>query len=176
MEPNRVTFKGYRVTLNRKAIMEFIDSLIQKVSGKKVLDVGAGTWEYPRKQFKPVCKYITSDVFQDPLIDIVSGVENLKELYSEEFDVLTCFDVLEHVKNPFKATQSLFSILKPGGFLALTVPFNFWIHANGEKGFYDYWRFTEHGLRLLLEDFSKIDIQPLGDKKAPLCYKVIAEK
>lgn len=41
---------------------------------------------------------------------------------SERFDVVTCFDVLEHLEDPEEAMRHIFDILRPGGALAVTVP------------------------------------------------------
>ncbi len=41
-----------------------------------------------------------------------------------EFDVITCISVLEHIQEHDQAVQSMFSLLKPGGHLILTFPYN----------------------------------------------------
>lgn len=41
----------------------------------------------------------------------------------EGFDVITCFDVLEHVPNPPEMVRTLASWLRPGGLLYISAPF-----------------------------------------------------
>lgn len=41
---------------------------------------------------------------------------------------------------------------------------------------HDYWRFTEHALRMLLADFSEVRIDCSGPRKAPVFYFATAIK
>lgn len=48
---------------------------------------------------------------------------NLGELPEDEaYDVVTCFDVVEHCAELARVWQNLWNLLKPGGILALTIP------------------------------------------------------
>jgi 2-polyprenyl-3-methyl-5-hydroxy-6-metoxy-1,4-benzoquinol methylase len=44
-------------------------------------------------------------------------------LYSR-FNMITCISVLEHITEPEKAFQSMIELLRPGGHLVLTMPYN----------------------------------------------------
>jgi 2-polyprenyl-3-methyl-5-hydroxy-6-metoxy-1,4-benzoquinol methylase len=47
------------------------------------------------------------------------------------YDLVTCISVLEHIREYDKAMRSMFSLLKPGGYLILTFPYNeFRYHGN----------------------------------------------
>ncbi len=46
-------------------------------------------------------------------------------LERERYDVITCFDVLEHVPNPLAALRSIRDALRPGGILFLYAPFGY---------------------------------------------------
>lgn len=70
------------------------------------------------------------------------------------FDLVLCLNVLEHVRNPFIVAQQLTRVLKPSGYLFVTVPFIYPAHPALDKGFDDYWRFTGAGLKEL---FSVLD-------------------
>lgn len=61
-------------------------------------------------------------------------------------DVAFCIEVLEHTKNPDIVIENIWRNMKDGATLYLSVPFLFPIHHTE-----DYWRFTDHGIRLLLE-------------------------
>lgn len=94
---------------------------------------------------------------------------------NERFDHVVCTEVLEHVLAPHQAVDELYRILKPGGLLLLSTPFNFRIHGPLP----DCWRFTEHGLRALLQRFSRCDVRPLETPDRPLMpihYTTIAVK
>jgi SAM-dependent methyltransferase len=94
---------------------------------------------------------------------------------SGRFDIVVCTEVLEHVINPFAAISEIRRILKPGGVLLASSPFNFRIHGPLP----DCWRFTEHGWRALLASFENVCIQPLDDPERflmPIHYVVSARK
>lgn len=63
------------------------------------------------------------------------------------FDVVICEQVLEHVKDPWRAVQTLHDLCRPGGWVIVSTPFLIRLHKSPE----DYWRFTPDALRLLLE-------------------------
>jgi SAM-dependent methyltransferase len=74
--------------------------------------------------------------------------------------VVLCSEVLEHLPRPDRAIAELRRVLKPQGTLVLTVPFLRRHHAAP----HDYFRFTEHGLRRLLEEahLSVEELRPIG--------------
>jgi SAM-dependent methyltransferase len=94
---------------------------------------------------------------------------------SNRFDVVVCTEVLEHVLNPFAAAAEIHRVLKPGGVLLASSPFNFRIHGPLP----DCWRFTEHGWRALLSGFENVKISALEDKDRflmPIHHTVSASK
>jgi SAM-dependent methyltransferase len=81
------------------------------------------------------------------------------------FDYIVCTEVLEHTLRPFDAVREMHRMLRPGGLLFLSVPFNFRIHGPLP----DCWRFTEHGLRALLaESFEILELTGLETPDRPL--------
>jgi len=91
------------------------------------------------------------------------------------FDCVFCTEVLEHTVQPFDAVAELHRVLRPGGRLILTVPFNFRIHGPLP----DCWRFTEHGLRALLRSFTDLELEGIETPDRPLMpihYTVIAAR
>ncbi len=91
------------------------------------------------------------------------------------FDGVFCTEVLEHVNQPFNAISEIMRILKPGGLLVASSPFNFRIHGPLP----DNWRFSEHGWRVLLKDFENVEIIADEDKDRflmPVHYVAFAQK
>jgi SAM-dependent methyltransferase len=91
------------------------------------------------------------------------------------FDWVVCTEVLEHVLDPFGAAGELLRVLRPGGLLFLSVPFDLRIHGPLP----DCWRFTEHGLRAVLAAFAIEDLSPLENPARPLMpvhYTVVARR
>ena len=67
------------------------------------------------------------------------------DIGGEQFDVVTFFDVFEHLYNPDIALRNLEKIIKPGGYLIVETgdPENLWVARNS----LDYWcyiRYVEH--------------------------------
>jgi SAM-dependent methyltransferase len=69
---------------------------------------------------EPARRYVTADLFKDGVdcrIDITSI-----DFPDEEFDVVLCNHVLEHIPDDALALRELHRILRPGGRAVLTVP------------------------------------------------------
>ncbi|MEJ7583573.1 MAG: methyltransferase domain-containing protein [Acidimicrobiales bacterium] len=69
----------------------------------------------------------------------------------EQYDVVICEQVLEHVVDPFLAAEHLFQLCRPGGHAVVSTPFLIKQHELPLYGLRDFWRFTPRGLRTLLE-------------------------
>lgn len=114
-------------------------------------------------------------------LDIVDGADykadicknNSEIITDESFDIIICTEVLEHVANPFDAVKELRRMLKTGGRLFVTTPFNFRIHGPLP----DNWRFTIHGLKELFKDFT-CTIEEVESERflMPIHYRVKAIK
>jgi SAM-dependent methyltransferase len=82
-------------------------------------------------------------------------------LFSDEsFDVISMFEVLEHVRNPFQIFANCARWLKPGGLIVLSAP-QYW-HVHGWPS--DYFRYTIYGLKELanLTGLQVIDYWAMG--------------
>lgn len=100
---------------------------------------------------------------------------NAEIIPSGTYDLIFCFEVLEHTLQPFDAMNELYRILKPNGRLVLSTPYDFRIHGPLP----DCWRFTEHGLKVLAKDFSLVEINSLENPDRflmPWQYVTIATK
>lgn len=91
------------------------------------------------------------------------------------FDYVVCTEVLEHVLQPFDAVAQIRRMLRPGGRVFLSTPFDFRIHGPLP----DCWRFTEHGLRALFSEFTILELAGLDAPDRPLMplhYTLVAER
>ena len=75
--------------------------------------------------------YTTTDLLS-PLADVKADICNLP-FADNEYDVILCNHVLEHIPDDTKAMQELFRVLKPGGIAILQIPQD----LNLEKTFAD---------------------------------------
>jgi len=110
-----------------------------------VLDAGSGEIRRYKSFFK-FEKYITLDINSAVRPDIVGSVENIP-LENKSVDSIVSTQVLEHIKDPQKAINEFYRILKPGGCCLITVPQSSELHEEPN----DYFRFTRFGLEELFK-------------------------
>ncbi|MGC6430113.1 MAG: class I SAM-dependent methyltransferase [Jejuia sp.] len=74
------------------------------------------------KRFKTLdnLDYVTTDL-NSPLADVKADICNLP-FKNDEFDVILCNHVLEHIPDDIKAMQELFRIMKPDGWGIFQIP------------------------------------------------------
>ena len=144
-------------------------------SGIKILDAGAG--EGRNQKFCSHLDYTSLDIGEydgigDKLglhkgnrdyskVDIIADIENIP-IKDGTFDAVLCVEVLEHTKNPNVALKEIYRVLKKGGTLILTAPFNSLTHyaphfySTGFSSYYYNHHLTELG-------FEIIELTPNGN-------------
>lgn len=123
----------------------------KKTSFSKVLDVGSRSVDAQptiRDLFKDV-EYIGLDAIRGINVDIVLNAHDIKTKFSENtFDLVMCFDTLEHDDKFWITVENMKWVLKKGGWLLLGVPGR----NMGEHDYpSDYWRFMPAGVRKLMK-------------------------
>jgi SAM-dependent methyltransferase len=102
-------------------------------AGTRVLDIGCGTGELLGELQKRGCDVwgVDSDHRDIELAEKYFGISNLYAVPLESFfqkpdlplfDLVTFFEVLEHLDNPLKFIQNVKKILRPGGRIIMSVP------------------------------------------------------
>lgn len=86
--------------------------------------------------------------------DIVSDLNKPLPIDSEVADTVTSFQVMEHLCEPQTMLNEAYRILKNGGNIVLTVPFQWWVH----EAPYNYFRYTLYGLKYMFEKAGFEDI------------------
>lgn len=114
-----------------------------------VLDVGSydvnGTLRPVVMELLPNARYTGIDKVAGPNVDFVMDVETLPSaLYAPVNDLVLCANVLEHTENPFDAVDNMRLLLRPGGWLIVTVPWNIHCHNNPDR-----WRISPEGMEVL---------------------------
>ena len=141
----------------------------------RILDIGCG--EQP---FRPLFEGPGSRIWgidhfrtlhRNERIDLF-GTALALPFGGETFDAAICFQVLEHVPEPFELLREARRVIKPGGHLILTAP-HIW---NVHEAPHDYFRYTPYGLRHLFEKagFEVVEIRPMAGyfvtAAARFCY------
>lgn len=143
-----------RLSLTRKLLPQ-----IRNFCSGRCLDAGAGRSAYERELQKCSEEYISVDIQARPSLLVQGSILDLP-VRKSCMDTVFCSQVLEHVPDPEGALREFYSCLKPGGVLLLTTPHLAYLHNEP----HDYFRYTKHGLRVLLErtGYEIISIQPAG--------------
>lgn len=145
-----------------------------ELPGGRILEIGSGRQDMGADaySFKPI--FARSDFVQsDANADYGHLVVDVTDMgFTDEWDLILCVSVLEHVPDFAAAVREIHRSLKPGGRAAIVAPMCFPYHDEPE----DYWRFTAHGVRHMLSDFSSVDIRSRGPKRLPYTSLAIATK
>jgi SAM-dependent methyltransferase len=122
-----------------------------------ILDVGGRIQPYRSLFGDRLRSYVALDLRRTtPLVDVVARGEQIP-LMSEHFDLVICTQVLEYVLDPSALIAEVHRVLKPGGWLMLSVPSVFPRDSDGEC-----WRFFPAALHHLLAAFTQIEVVPEG--------------
>jgi SAM-dependent methyltransferase len=154
---------------NRRLILAALQASLPHFSGV-VLDVGCGHKPYKNLVLSSPSRaehYIGLD-----LPDNIYGTPDLKwngkkiPLEEDATDSVLLTEVLEHCPNPLEVLMEVRRVLKPGGFLFLTVPFIWPIHTVP----HDEYRYTPFALRRIIEQagFPNPKIEATGGRHAVL--------
>jgi SAM-dependent methyltransferase len=133
----------------------------------RVLDAGAGRGAY-RPMLQAAC-----DAYESLDIAAADGIDHVGDLQATglpdaAYDGVFCTQVLHHLPEPERALREIARLLKPGGRAVLSVPHLVWLHNEP----HDYYRFTAHGLRHLLDKagLDEVEIRPAGGLICFLAY------
>jgi SAM-dependent methyltransferase len=106
------------------------------------LEISGGYWG-------EVCKWRTYESVKFPDFDL-----NYDVLPHKTFDFIFAEQVLEHIKYPYRAVRNVYRMLRSNGRFVVTTPFLIQVHGVPS----DYTRWTEEGLKYLLEE-GGFDVQ-----------------
>jgi SAM-dependent methyltransferase len=173
---NRVgRFVARRLLSTRKWTDAAVADLAKECAGLKVLEIGSGRQDLGedaysvKRYFDGIAEFVQSDVnpeFGHRIVDIMDMSVD------QEFDVIMCMNVLEHVFDVHTAAENLRKALRPGGRLVVAVPHIYPYHDEP----IDFWRFTEHSLRELFRGYSAVEVRWKGIRRFPKGLLAIATR
>lgn len=100
---------------------------------------------------------LSVDIRPFPDVKILADANSLP-FKDSSFPSVLCTELLEHILRPEKVVSEIHRVLSPGGVLVLTVPFLYPLHRDPK----DFHRFTEDGVRAMLQDFKVLRVIPQG--------------
>lgn len=125
------------------------------------IDIAKSAVSYAQKQHLPVSRGTCSTWFT-------------KTHYANHYDVITAFEVIEHEENPLQMMRIIYTMLRPGGTIALTTPdFNTLFRVIMGNNWIGYqhqehlWFFTADSLTRLLKQAGFSDIRIRSDFYRP---------
>lgn len=138
----------------------------------RILDIGAGSGAIS-KGFAEKGHTVTAVDSQLRFLDgssldavrIFSTDWPVTELLREQFDLVLCVQVLEHIKQPFDFLQSILDVVSPNGCLYIEVPCGDWIIDNGsiiDLHLAHLHYFSDSSISTLM---SRLDCSVLGRRK-----------
>ena len=159
--------KRMPLTSVRGRIRDFIERHADKL-GDDVLEVGS-------RMTRPDCWWIVNrdlargrwlgiDMQPGAGVDQVADIHDLPAEWAGRFSGVLCSEVLEHVARPWIALPKLREVIAPGGWIVVTTLFAFPEHGFPD----DYYRYSQSGLRLLLEDAGFVDVATEYAGEVPL--------
>jgi SAM-dependent methyltransferase len=146
--------------LAKKLINDRVKACLNDLHGT-VVDLGCGERPYEHDILSHAAQYIGIDwnnTLHNLRADIAADISKPLPIRDECADNVVAFEVLEHVAEPGVMLAEACRILRPGGGLFLSVPFQWWEH----EAPWDFYRYTRHGLKHLLTKagFIEITVQP----------------
>ncbi len=152
-----------------------IKTFAKTVTNKKILEIGSGKQDHGKDYYSAKKYFDSSNEFIQSDINPEYGhlVVNITDLdIREEYDIIICMNVLEHVYEYQKGVDNMYLSLKKGGQLVVFVPMFYPLHDEP----HDYWRFTEHSLRKIFDQFQILSIEKSGLHQFPVAYFIILRK
>jgi SAM-dependent methyltransferase len=123
-----------------------------------VYDLGCGTRPYEKMILEKADRYVGvdwSNTLHGLQADIVADLCQPLPLESDIADFVVSFQVMEHLCEPQIMLNESFRILRSGGKILLTVPFQWWIH----EAPWDFYRYTRYGLEYMFRKAGFVDIE-----------------
>lgn len=122
----------FRTMMNERPLeYAFLLKHLSQICPKTVLDVGTGRSALPHllsncgfdvTAVDKMGRYWEFNFFNHHYPVEEDDIKNSK--LDKKFDFISCVSVLENIPDPDKAIRGMFNLLKPGGHLLLTIPFN----------------------------------------------------
>lgn len=136
----------------------FVRQFLEQIKPKrdKVLEVGSLDVNGNLRNLFPE-NYTGLDMRSGANVDVVLNAHDLRTQFKkDEFDIVMCFDTLEHDDRFWITVENMKWTLKPGGWLLLGVPSRRCpLHEHPS----DYWRFMGPAMEVMLEGFTDTHIE-----------------
>lgn len=120
---------GYLSPLTIKSYNKLLDEFEPYRKTNNILDVGCGRGWFLAEALKRGWQVYGTEysktavrICRETGINIKEGVLNASNFENEMFDVITSFEVIEHINNPNEELEEIYKLLRTGGLFYCTTP------------------------------------------------------
>ncbi len=120
---------GYLSPLTIKSYNNLLDEFEHYRKTNSILDVGCGRGWFLAQALKRGWKVYGTEysktavrICQETGINVKEGVLDASNFDTEMFDVITSFEVIEHINNPNEELKEIYKLLRTGGLFYCTTP------------------------------------------------------
>lgn len=145
--------------LNAQLLADTYNEWIPKYVRGNLLDLGCGKVplytlykDYVSESF---CVDWGNSMHGNEYLDLQTDISQKLPFEDNNFQTVICSDVLEHVYNPQDVLNEIIRVTKPGGYILISTPFNYWMHEIP----YDYYRYTTYFYEKFAEKNEKVEIE-----------------
>jgi len=129
----------------------------------RLLDIGCGNKPYNQMLKDNIITYTGVDIIQSSnnCVDLICPANNITA-NDNAFDTVISTQTIEHIEDPQGMMNEAYRLLSKNGYFILSGPMYWPLHEEP----YDFYRFTKHGLRYMLEKsgFKIVSISSNGGK------------
>ncbi|MBI5530068.1 MAG: class I SAM-dependent methyltransferase [Candidatus Doudnabacteria bacterium] len=93
---------------------------------------------------------------------------------TKNYDLVTLFDVLEHIKDDEESLKQIKTALKPGGLVVLSVPAYPWLWSEHDKVLHHFRRYTKADLKNLVNKVGGYNIEYVSYFNTTLFFPILA--
>lgn len=147
----------------RHQTREFVDKFVKEHPNKFATALEVGSRDVNGQITDLLTGMAYTGVDMEPggcVTKVVNGHDLKKYFKKKQFDLVLCFDMLEHDDKFWLTVENMKKVLAPGGYLLIGVPARNCPQHDHPS---DYWRFMGAGVATFFEGFDDMQIFPEGD-------------
>lgn len=147
-------------TARRRILNAVIEREVRPPANARILELGAGTGHnlamlsrfgsVEASELDPVARDLASERLGKPVLE--AALPDLSMFPADSYDMIALLDVLEHVPDDKASLASIFTRLKPGGALLLTVPINPWMWSAHDVAHHHHRRYRPSEIEALVKE------------------------